>query len=153
MLAQDGSLLQRIDHAIGVHTALKTEGGISAETMAAGALTYPCGVEVGALQHHMFGGLVGTATLAAEHAGNTHGLIFIADGEVVCAKGVLHTVEGHKLGALWLGLHHDMVSGHHVGVETMEGLSVGHHHIIGDVHDIIDGAQSDGGQFVAQPFR
>ena len=35
----------------------------------------------------------------------------------------------------------------------MQGLSVGHHHIVRDVDNIIDGAQTDGIQFVLQPLR
>ena len=34
----------------------------------------------------------------------------------------------------------------------MQGLSVGHHHIVRDVDNIIDGSQTDGVQFVLQPL-
>ena len=34
----------------------------------------------------------------------------------------------------------------------MQGLSVGHHHIVGDIHDIIDRTKSDGVQLVLQPL-
>ena len=120
--------------------------------MPAGTLAYPCGVEVGTLQHHVAGGLVGAASLAAEDTGDAHGFLLVADGKVVGAEGVLLAVEGDKRASLVLVFHYDVVSGHHVGIEAVKRLAVGHHHIVGDVDDVVDRSQPDNLQFVFQPF-
>ncbi len=53
---------------------------------------------------------------------------------------MLLTVEGNKLGALRLGAHHNLVALHHVGIEAVHRLTVGHHNIVGDVDDVVDRA-------------
>ncbi len=121
--------------------------------MTACALANPCWVEVSALQHHVLGGLVGTRTLATEDAGDTHRLLGVADAQVVLAQGVLLTIEGNKLGALRLGANHNLMSCHHVGVEAVQRLSVCHHDVVGDIHDVVDWAQADDVELVLQPLR
>ena len=101
----------------------------------------------------MFGGLVGTAAFSAEHTGDTHRLLGIADCQVTVGELVLHTVKCDERCALWHRLYHDLMTGHHVGIEAMQGLSISHHHIVRDIHDVIDRTEADGGQLVLQPFR
>ena len=109
-------------------------------------------MEVGTLEHHVTRGLVGTRSLAAEDAGDTHGLLGVADAQVVLAQDMLLTVEGNKLGTLGLRAHHNLVARHHVGVKAVHGLSVGHHDVVGDVNDIVDGAQADSRQLLLHPL-
>ena len=109
-------------------------------------------MEIGALEHYVGRRLIGAATLAAEDAGDTHRLLGIADAQVVLAQRVLLAIEGDKPGAFGLGAHHNLVALHHVGIKAVHGLSVGHHHIVGDVDNIVDGAQTDGAEFVLQPL-
>ena len=40
----------------------------------------------------------------------------------------------------------------HVGIKAVHGLSVGHHDVVSDVYNVVDGAQADGKQLVLQPF-
>ena len=110
-------------------------------------------MEEGALEHHVACGLVGAAAFASEDAGDAHRLLFVADGEVVGTEDVLHAVEGDEFRSFWLWLDDDVMTDDHVGVEGVEGLAVCHHDIVGDVDDVVDGAQSDGGEVVFQPFR
>ena len=66
---------------------------------------------------------------------------------------MLLTVECLERCALRHGLHHNLVTLHHVCIEGVQRLSVGHHHIVGDIHDVIDRTQANGGQLVLQPLR
>ena len=153
MLAEDGSLLEGINLSVGVYTALKTIAGVGAQSVTAGTLANPCWMEVGTLQHHTLGGVVGSRTLTAKDTCDTHRLLGVADAQVVLAQGMLLTVEGHKLGSLWLGAYHDLMSCHHVGIKAVQWLSVSHHDIVGDVHDVVDRTQADDVQLVLQPLR
>ena len=60
LAAEDGGLLEGIDGAVGVDAALEAVRGIGRETVATGALANPGGVEVGTLEHHVGGGVIGT---------------------------------------------------------------------------------------------
>ena len=119
--------------------------------MAACALTDPCWVEVGTLKHYVLGGLVSTATLTAEYTGNTHGVLGIADSQIAVAQLVLLAIQCLEWSALGHGLYYYLMTLYHVGIKGVQRLSVSHHHVVGDIHDIVDGAQSDGVQLVLQP--
>ena len=152
LLAEHSSLLQGIDSAVGVDASFEAEGSVGAQSVSASALSDPGGMEIGALEHHAVCGLIGAAAFSSEHAGYAHGVLFVADGQVVRSQFVLHAVECDEGRAFGQRLHHDMVTFHHVGVEAVEGLSVGHHHIVGDVYDIVDGSESHRIEPVLEPF-
>ena len=121
--------------------------------MAACALADPCGMEVSALKDHIAGCLISTRALAAKDSGNAHGLLSVADAQVVFAQDMLLAIESNKLGTLRLRTHHDLMAGNHVGIEAVHGLTVSHQDIVGDVHNIVDGTQADGRQLLLQPLR
>ena len=152
LFAQDGGLLQGVYGAVGVDAALEAVACVGAQAVAACALADPGGMEIGALKHNVLCGVVGAAALASEDACYAHGVFGVADAQVVLAKGVLLAVEGHKLGAFGLCADHDLVAFHHVGVEAMHGLAVGHHYVVGDVDNVVDGAQTDDVELVLQPL-
>ena len=152
LAGQDGGLLEGIDLSVGVDAALKAETGIGVQAMEACTLAYPCGMEICALEQHVAGGLISAAALAAEHARDAHGLLGVTDGQVAAAELVLHTIERDKGGALGQGLHHHLLSLDHVHVETMEGLAIGHHDVVGDVHDVVDGTQTNHTELVLEPL-
>ena len=37
-------------------------------------------------------------------------------------------------------------------IKAVQGLAIGHHYVVGDVHDVVDGAQTYDAQAVLQPF-
>ena len=45
-----------------------------------------------------------------------------------------------------------MFAVYHVCIKAMKGLSVSHHYIVGDVNYIVYGSQTNGSEFVLQPF-
>ena len=68
------------------------------------------------------------------------------------AELAFYAVECFKGRAVGQGLDDDLLAGNHVGIEAVQGLSVGHHDIVGDVNDVVDGAQADGGEVVLEPL-
>ena len=65
---------------------------------------------------------------------------------------MLLSVESDEGCAFWHGFHHNFLAFHHVGVKAVKWLSVSHHDVVCDVHDVVDGAESYGGESVLQPF-
>ena len=153
LLAEDGSLLQCINLSVWIYATLKTVAGICAQAVTASALADPCWVEVSTLQNHALGGLVSTGTLTAEDTCDTHWLLCIADAQVVLTQGVLLAIQGHELGTLWLGADYNLMTGNHVGIEAVQWLTVCHHDVVGDIHDIVDWTQADDVQLILQPLR
>ena len=66
---------------------------------------------------------------------------------------MLLAVKGNKLCSLWLCSYHNLMTGNHVCIKAVHWLTVCHHHIVGDVNDIVYRTQADGCQFVLQPIR
>ena len=121
--------------------------------MSAGTLSYPCRMEIGTFKHHIARGLIGSASLAAKNTGDAHRGFGIANAQVVLAKRMLFPVESDKFGSFRLGAHHNLVPNHHVCIKAVHRLSISHHHIVGDVYNIVDRAQPDDPQLVLQPLR
>ena len=109
-------------------------------------------MEVSTLQHHIFGGLVGTTTLSTEDTSDTHGLLGIADSQVAVAQLVLLAIECLEGCALGHRLNDNLVTLHHVSIEAVQGLTQCHHHVVGDVDDIVDRTQTDYAELVLQPL-
>ena len=108
-------------------------------------------MEIGRLKHHVARGFVGSTTLSAENAGDAHRLLGVANGKVVFAERVLLAVERDEFRAFGLRAHHDFMARHHIGVEAVHRLSVGHHHVVRDVHNVVDGTQADGRELLFEP--
>ena len=151
-LTKQGSLFQGIDGSVRINATLESERRISRKAMATGALTNPCGMEISRLQHHVTGGLIGSTTLSAKHAGNTHRLLCIANGQVAVTQFVLFTVKRDERSSLRQGLHHNFMASYHICIKAMQRLSIGHHHIVSDIHDIVDRTEPNSIQFILQPI-
>ena len=116
-------------------------------------LTNPCWVEISTLQHHVLCCLVSTTTLTAEYTSDTHWLFLVADSQIAVAQLVLFPVQSLERRSVRHRLDHNLVTLHHVSVKCVQRLTICHHHIVCDVDDIIDWAQSDSIQFVLKPLR
>ena len=135
-----------------VNATLKTETGICLQAMTTCALTNPCGVEVSTLEEHVLRGFVCAAALTAEHTSDTHRLLHVADRQILVGEFVFLTIERNERSAFRQGLHHHFVALHHVGIETVQWLSVCHHDVVGNIDDVVDGTQTDRCQTVFQPL-
>ena len=149
---EDGGLFQGIDLSVGVDASFEAEAGIGVQTVAACAFADAGGVEVGTLEEDVYCGVVCTAAFAAKYAGNAHGFFCIADGEVLAGEFMIYAVECDKGCAFGQCFYDDLFAFYHVGIEAMQRLAIGHHDVVCDVDDVVDGAESDGAQFVLQPF-
>ena len=120
--------------------------------MTTGRLADPCGMEIGTLKHHVLRGFIGTTTLSAKHTGNTHRVLSIADSQVTIREFMLLTVKCLEGRTLRHRLHYNLMTFHHICIECMQWLTIGHHDIVSNVNDIIDRTQTNSGQLVFQPF-
>ena len=152
-LTQHGSLFQGVNHTVRVDTPLETERSIGAQTMTACALANPRRIEISTFQQYVTGRFIRSAPFSAEHTGDTHRLFHVADSQIAVAQLMFLAVERHERRTFRHGLHHHFTPFDHIGIETVQRLSVGEHDVIRHIHDIVDGAQTDRAQFVLQPFR
>ena len=66
---------------------------------------------------------------------------------------MLLAIESDELGALWLGADYNLMTGNHICIEAVQWLTVCHHDVVGDIHDIVDWSQADDVQLILQPLR
>ena len=116
-------------------------------------LTNPCRMEVSTLEYHVLRGFISTATLSSEHTSDTHRLLCITDSQIAVREFMFLTIQRLERCALRHRLHHNLMPFHHISIKRVQRLAIGHHHIVGDIHDIIDRTQANGGEFVLQPIR
>ena len=121
--------------------------------MTTSTLANPGRVEQCTFKHDIAGRVIGSATLSTEHSSNTHRLFGIANAQITFAQRMLLAVERNELCAFRLCTDNDFVTFHHIGIKAMHRLSIGHHHIVGNIHDIINRTQSYQTQFVLKPCR
>ncbi len=108
-------------------------------------------MEVSRLEHNVASGVVGAGAFASEHAGDTHRLVGVADGKVVRAELILYAVEGDERRSLRHGADDNLIAFHHIGVEAVHRLAIGHHYVVGDIYDIVYRAEADDRQLLLQP--
>ena len=117
------------------------------------ALPYGRGVEVGALQEH-FGGTLPYLGVAPPHdAGKGHTLLPVTDGEVGRGEDPLLAVQGDELLVIGGGGDNDPAAGEELEVEGVQRVAVFKEHVVGHVHDVVDGADAGGAQPVGEPGR
>ena len=124
--------------ALGIDGLFVAGGGLGTVVVPQGGAADTGGLEVGHLQNDLAGGGEDGVLGAAHDAGQTHHAGVVGDGQVVAGQRQLLAVEQQQLLAL-TGAAHDDVTGDVVGVEGMGGLARGQHHVVGDVHQRVDG--------------
>ena len=110
-------------------------------------------VEVGGLKEHHGGIAHDLAVGPAHDARHADGLIFVADAEH--GGGQVPLIAVQRLDGLALpgGADDDVAALHAGEVEGVHGLAVFQHHIVGDVHDVVDGADAGVPQPLPHPRR
>ena len=79
---------------------------------------------------------------AAHHSRDDQRLLLVGDDEHAAAEGPLLLVEGDDLLAVAGAPNDDLPAGNARRVESMQRLAVLEHHVVGDVDDVVDGAQA-----------
>ena len=99
-------------------------------------------MEVGGFEEHRRRCVVNLGIRAAHDARKPDGVLCVGDDEHGRLKGAFCAVERFQRLIGTGGAHDDGVVAHLTEVESVEGLTVFQHDIVGDVHDVVDGAQA-----------
>ena len=148
---QHAGAVERVHHRAGGHAALKAAAALRAHAQSAAGQADGRTVERRALEHHVRGALGDLALLAAHDAGQARGALLVTDDQVVGAQGALVSVQrGQRLAGMGAA-HHDLPPAHLAQVKGVHGMAVFDHDVVGDIHDVVDGAKARAVQVLAQP--
>ena len=143
-------------HAAGlVDLALKANGGIGDQRQVAAGVRGAAGVEAGALDHHVDGVVLDLGIHAAHNAGQRHGTLAVGDEAHAGVERALLAVEGRELLVLLGGTNHHaamaIALGKGVQVKGVQRLTGEHHHVVGDVDDVVVRAHTQGVKALDHP--
>ena len=65
---------------------------------------------------------------------------------------MFRAIQCDKCGAFRQGLDNHFLAFHHVCVKAVQGLTICHHNVVGDVHNVVDRTYADDLQIILQPF-
>ena len=136
----------------GVQILFKLAGGLGTHTQCQSGLTDGGAVEVGRLKDHGGGVRQNFGILAAHNASKTDGLGFIRNHQhtgLQVPHVAVQSGEGLALPAL---PDHNLAGAYIPIVKGVHGLAVFQHHIVGDVHNVVDGPYPVGTEPLAHPF-
>ena len=151
-LDEQGCTTQCIWDVVDIDAALVAERGIGRKLLTTCRLAYPCRVEAGTLEEHI-GGLLGRAGFkSAENSSDTHRFFSIANHEIAVGKLVLLAIESDERSSVGTGSYNNLSSLDLVGIESVHWHSSLKENIVGDINDVVDGAQTDGLESVLEPF-
>ena len=135
-----------------IQTLFELGGSLGAHAQGQRALSDAGAVKVGGLKDHVHGVVYDLAVLAAHDACQAHSPGLIGNDQVVVGQLAHVAVQGGELLAL-LGPADDDLSALHIAVvKGVHGLAVFQHHVVGDVHDVVDGAHAGGAQPLPHPL-
>ena len=143
-------------HAAGlIDLTLKTDGGIGDQRQVAAGVRGAAGVEAGALDHHVDGVVLDLGIHAAHNAGQRHGTLAVGDEAHAGVERALLAVEGRELLVLLGGANHhatmSIALGKGVQVKGVQRLTGEHHHVVGDVDDVVVRAHTQGVEALDHP--
>ena len=143
-------------HAAGlVDLALKADGGVGDQRKVAAGVRGAAGVEAGALDHHVNGIVLDLGIHAAHDTGQRHGTLAVGDEAHAGVEHALLAVERRELLVLLGGTnHHTTVAialGKGVQVKGVQRLTGEHHHVVGDVDDVVVRAHAQGVEALDHP--
>ena len=138
--------------ADGVHTALKTAAGFTAQAQRTGGAADGRTVEGSSLQNNVLGFVGNLGQQTAHNTAKTSSLFSITDGNHSGCQLTLLAVEGNKLFALLSTAHNQSMACNLIGIISMHRLAQLQHNIVGNVNYIADGAHAAGTQTALHPF-
>ena len=140
-----------------VHLALEADGSLAHEVEVAARAGDVALVEAGALEQDVDRGVVNLGVEAAHDTRQRHRAAAVVgdDGHVARERALL-AVERGELLALLGGAHHDVALAVALGklaqVKGVQWLAREVHHVVGDVHDVVDGSATGGDDTASQPL-
>src|SRR5690606_21922606 len=143
--------VQGLVEGVRIDVAFVAVGGVGGDAELARGAADAAAFEDGDFEDEV-GGVGGDAgVLAADDAGDDERFFGVGDDEVLRGERALLAVEGEEFFAVAGGAHDDLVAGEFFGIEGVHGLAVFEHHVVADIDDVVDRAQADGGQALADP--
>ena len=129
----------------GIDSALEAVAGIAGEAEPARGAADGLGIEEGALEEDIDSGIRDAAVFAAHDPGNGRGGAGIGDDEIGRRRaGRFFPSSAWKALPLGRGADVDFAFGEARLVKGMERLADFHHHVVGDIDDVVDRADADG---------
>ena len=143
-------------HAAGlVDLALKANGGVGDQRQITAGVRGATGVEAGALDHHVDGVVLDLGIHAAHNAGQRHGALAVGDETHAGVERAFLAVERRELLILLGGANHHatpaLALGKGVQVKGVQRLTGEHHHVVGDVDDVVVRAHAQGVEALDHP--
>ena len=143
-------------HAAGlVDLALKADGGVGDQRQVTAGVRGAAGVEAGALDHHIDGIVLDLGIHTAHDTGQRHGTLAVGDEAHAGVEHALLAVESRELLVLLGGAnHHATVAialGKGVEVKGVQRLAGEHHHVVGDIDDVVVRAHAQGVEALDHP--
>ena len=133
--------------------SFKTVGGVGRQGQPARRGAHGGGLEPGGFQNDVHGGLGHAAFLPAHHTADGKRLAgLVRHDQIRTVERVLLAVQSLD-GFPFIGGAGDDAALHPGRVKRMKRGSLFMQDEVGDVHNVVDGAQSDGDQPLLQPFR
>lgn len=136
---------------VGVGPALEAVSGVGVQAEAAGGAADTGGLEVGDFEQDVGGGLGDAGVESTHDASDGEGFDLVGDDEVVELKSAGLAVEGDE-GFAFGGVADDDAAAKLGEVEGVEGLAHLHEDVIGDINEVVDGAQADAVEAFLQPL-
>ena len=136
----------------GIQPLFKLGGSLGTHTQGKSALADAGAVEVGRLKDHVHGVVGDLAVLAAHDARQAHGPGIVGDDQVVGGELPDLAVQGGELLALFGQADDDLTALHIAVVEGVHGLAILQHNVVGNVHDVVDGAHAHAAQPLPHPL-
>ena len=126
----------------GVQTLFIAGGSVGTHIQSGGGAVDGGAVEVGGFKQNHGGVAHDLAVGTAHDAGYAHGLVLVTDAEHGGGQLPLVAVQGLDGFALPGGADDDVAALYAGEVKGVHGLAVFQHHVVGDVHDVVDGADA-----------
>ena len=138
-----------------VNLALKANGGVGDQRQIAAGVRGATGVKAGALDHHVDGVVLDLGIHAAHNAGQRHGALAVGDEAHAGVEHALLAIERRKLLVLLGGANHHAAVAVALGkgrqVKGMQRLTGEHHHVVGDVDDVVVRTHAQGVKALDHP--
>ena len=138
--------------ALRVDGLLIAGGGLRAVVVPQRRAADALGVEVGNFQNDPVGGGQDGILRAAHNTGKTDYAGIVGDDQIICAERQFFAVEQRQR-LTFAGPAHDDMPCDVVGIVGVGGLARGQHHVVGDVHQRVDGPHTHLPDAVLHPIR
>ena len=122
-LNEQGRAFQCRDGVVRVNAALEQERRLGVKVVAACCFADVCWVEAGALDEHRCGAVADARFQSAEHSGNAHWLVGVANHKVFGVERALNTVERGEFCSGRHCLHNHFVTVDFIGIEGVKRLT------------------------------